>query len=58
MTLPVYISNLSVATRLRPILETKQLNYRIKGVLFREAAGLRLRKLRTSSEGSFDFARP
>jgi LEA14-like dessication related protein len=55
VTLPVYVNNLSVATRMRPILESKQLNYRIKGVLFREGAGLGPRKLRTASEGTFNF---
>lgn len=58
LTLPVYINHLSVATRLRSILESKQLPYRVEGVLFREPTlGLR-RKIRTRHEGLFDFQAP
>lgn len=49
--LPVYINNLAVATRLRPILTNERLAYRIKGVLYTTGAG----KIRTSQEGEFDF---
>jgi len=52
--LPVYINNLTVATRLKPIIESKQLSYRIKGVLY-ELTGSGTRKLRTEQEGEFDF---
>jgi len=58
VALPVYVNNLSVATRLRPILENKRLSYRIKGVLYREGGAFGLRKLRTSSEGNFHFGSP
>jgi LEA14-like dessication related protein len=53
--LPIYISHLALATRLRTILQSKQLPYRIEGVLWGEPSFGMRRKIRTSHEGVFDF---
>jgi LEA14-like dessication related protein len=58
ITVPIYISHLALATRLRTVLETKRIGYRVEGVLFREPTLGYRRKIRTHHEGLLDFQPP
>lgn len=53
----LYINNLALATRLIPVIESRVLDYRVKGKLYVERP-YGLRRMRFSRDGRLDLTRP
>ncbi|MEM7244667.1 MAG: LEA type 2 family protein [Acidobacteriota bacterium] len=52
---PVYLNNIALATRLKPLLDSRQIDYAIDSTLFRPDLPLGLRKVRSHGKGTLDF---